>query len=176
MDSHWIILLMWLKINNSPPSKLSSVVFANRPPPTPTHPHPPTHTHTQNLDPDDDLLWLQNMMTSSNGFFSALLAICAGNSPVDRWILHTKASVAELWCFLWSAWINGWVNNGEAGDLTRHLAYYDVTVIIQSILPYSLSDISCKFNQNPWTCFWEMFKDKQRNRHTGTVKNLTFAN
>ena len=31
--------------------------------------------------------------------FSALLAICVGNS---RWIPHTKASDAELWCFLWS--------------------------------------------------------------------------
>ena len=25
-------------------------------------------------------------------------------------------------------WINGWVNNGEAGDLRRHQAHYDVTV------------------------------------------------
>ena len=43
-----------------------------------------------------------HMMTSSNGTFSALLAICAGKSP-DRWIPRTKASDAELWCFLWSA-------------------------------------------------------------------------
>ena len=36
---------------------------------------------------------------------SAILAFCAGNSPVTghRWIPHTKASGAELWCFLWSA-------------------------------------------------------------------------
>ena len=27
------------------------------------------------------------------------------------------------------AWINGWVNNREAGDLRRHLAHYDVTVM-----------------------------------------------
>ena len=27
------------------------------------------------------------------------------------------------------AWINGWVNNGEAGDLRRHRAHYDVTVM-----------------------------------------------
>ena len=27
------------------------------------------------------------------------------------------------------AWINGWVNNGEACDLRRHLAHYDVTVM-----------------------------------------------
>ena len=26
-------------------------------------------------------------------------------------------------------WINGWVNNREAGDLRRNLAHYDVTVI-----------------------------------------------
>ena len=27
-------------------------------------------------------------------------------------------------------WINGWVNNGEAGDLRRHRAHHDVIVII----------------------------------------------
>ena len=27
------------------------------------------------------------------------------------------------------AWINGWVNNGEAGDLQRHRAHYDVTLM-----------------------------------------------
>ena len=28
------------------------------------------------------------------------------------------------------AWINGWVNNREAGDLRRHRAHYDVTVMM----------------------------------------------
>ena len=27
------------------------------------------------------------------------------------------------------AWINGWVNNGKAGDLGRHRTHYDVTVM-----------------------------------------------
>ena len=27
------------------------------------------------------------------------------------------------------AWINGWINNGEAGDLRRHRAHYDVSVM-----------------------------------------------
>ena len=27
------------------------------------------------------------------------------------------------------AWISGWVNNGESGDLRRHLAHYDVIVM-----------------------------------------------
>ena len=48
-----------------------------------------------------------------------------------HWLIsRTKASDAELWCFLWSApWINGWVNNREAGDLRRHRAHYDVIVM-----------------------------------------------
>ena len=58
--------------------------------------------------------------------FSALLALC-GDFTGPRWIPHTKASDAELWCVLWSApWINGWINNDEAGDLRRHRAHYDV--------------------------------------------------
>ena len=32
------------------------------------------------------------------------------------------------------AWINGWVNNLEAGDLRRNHAHYDVTVMIQLCL------------------------------------------
>ena len=32
--------------------------------------------------------------------------------------------------FSWTcAWIKGWVNNGEAGDLRRHRAHYDVIVM-----------------------------------------------
>ena len=72
----------------------------------------------------------QTIMTPSNGNLSALLALWAGNSPATG-EGETKASAdAELWCFLWSAsWINVWVNNCEAGDLRRHRAHYDVTVI-----------------------------------------------
>ena len=55
------------------------------------------------------------VMTSSNGNISALLSICAGNSPVTG-----------EFC----AWINGWVNNGEAGDLRHHQTHYDVTVMV----------------------------------------------
>ena len=28
------------------------------------------------------------------------------------------------------AWINDWVNNGEAADLRRHCAHYDVTIMV----------------------------------------------
>ena len=36
---------------------------------------------------------------------------------------------ALMFPLIW-AWINGWVNNGEAGDLRRHRAHYDITVMI----------------------------------------------
>ena len=70
----------------------------------------------------------EDMMTSSNGnFFLRYRPFVRG---IHRWIPLTKASDAELWCFLWSApWINGWVNNREAGDLRRHRAHYDVTLM-----------------------------------------------
>ena len=73
---------------------------------------------------------LQNMMTSSNGNISALLALCVGNSPGHQWIPLTKASDAELRCFsLICVWINGLVNDCEAGDLRCHRAHYDITVM-----------------------------------------------
>ena len=57
-----------------------------------------------------------------------------GEFTGHRWIPLTKASDAELWCFLWSApWINGWVNNREDGDLRRHRAHYDVIVMSSMI-------------------------------------------
>ena len=33
--------------------------------------------------------------------FSVLLSLCEGNHRGDRWIPLTKASDADLWCFLW---------------------------------------------------------------------------
>ena len=45
------------------------------------------------------------------------------NSPhKGQW--HGDLMFSLIW-----AWINGWVNNREAGDLRRHLAHYDVTAM-----------------------------------------------
>ena len=62
--------------------------------------------------------------------FSVLLAICAGkvNSP------HKSQWRVALMFSLICARINGWVNNGEAGDLRRHHAYHGVTVMTKSSL------------------------------------------
>ena len=51
-----------------------------------------------------------------------------GNSPG---IHLTNASDAELSCFLWSApKTNGWANNRDVGDLRRHGAHCDVTLMV----------------------------------------------
>ena len=45
----------------------------------------------------------QTMMTSLNGNSFRVTAPLWGESTGHRWIPLTKASDAELWCFLWSA-------------------------------------------------------------------------
>ena len=69
------------------------------------------------------------------------------------WWRHQMETFPRYWPFVWGfhrspvnshhkgqwrgalmfslicAWINGWVNNGEAGDLRRHRTHYDVTVM-----------------------------------------------
>ena len=68
---------------------------------------------------------IQLMMTSSNGNIFRVTGPLCGEFTGPRWIPRMKASDAELWCFLWSApWINGCLNNGEAGE-----SHYDVTVM-----------------------------------------------
>ena len=48
----------------------------------------------------------------------------------SRWIPRTKGQWCGDFMFsLISAWINGWVNNCEAGDLRRNRAHYDVIVM-----------------------------------------------
>ena len=43
------------------------------------------------------------------------------------------------------AWINGWVSNDEAGDLRRHRAYYDVTVMLNNTFTSEFLGMGDKF-------------------------------
>ena len=92
------------------------------------------------------------MMTSSNGNIFRVTGHFCGEFTGQRWIPRTNTSDVELWCFLWSApWINGWVNNREAGDLRRHRARYDV--IVMGLFPlgwyhYTPTQRSC------WGLYW----------------------
>ena len=72
------------------------------------------------------------MMTSSNGKIFRVTGHLCGEFTGPRWIPRTKASDADgaLMFSLICAPINGWVNNGEAGDLRRNHAHYDASVMI----------------------------------------------
>ena len=60
---------------------------------------------------------------------SALLALCAGNSPITGDSPHKGQWRGALMFSLIYAWINGWVNNRETGDLRRHRALSDAIVM-----------------------------------------------
>ena len=66
--------------------------------------------------------------------FSALLAVCAGNSPVNS--PHKGQWRGVLMFSLICAWTIGWVNNHEAGDLRRQRAHYDVIVMMSVFLTW----------------------------------------
>ena len=85
-----------------------------------TPPPPPPHTHTHVI-----------MITSSNGNIFRVAGHLHGEFTGHRWIPRTKASDwrGALLFSLICAWMNGWVNNREAGDLRRHRAHYDVIVM-----------------------------------------------
>ena len=69
--------------------------------------------------------WRHQMET-----FSALLTICAGNSPVPgEFPVHKCQWHGALMFSLICVWINSWVINREAGDLRRYRAHYGVIVM-----------------------------------------------
>ena len=70
--------------------------------------------------------WWRHQMET----FSALLALCAGNSPVPVNSPHRGQWRGALMFSLICAWINDWVNNREAGDLRRHRCHHDVSVML----------------------------------------------
>ena len=78
--------------------------------------------------------WWRHQMET----FSALLAICAGNSPVPVNSPHKgqwRGALFSLIC----VWIDGWVDNREAGDVIRYCAHYDVIVMISVLCIYCVS-------------------------------------
>ena len=73
-----------------------------------------------------------NMMTSSNGNIFRITGPLWGKSTLRDGYPLTKASGAELWFFC--AWTNSWANDRDAGDLRRHRAYHDVTLMSLCLL------------------------------------------
>ena len=98
------------------------------------------------------ITWWRHQMET----FSALLAICAGNSPVPGEFPHKGQWRGALMFSLINAWINDWVNNREAGDLRHHHAHYDIIVMTQKIA-YKMCTQFCGvvfYGNYITSCFW----------------------
>ena len=80
--------------------------------------------------------WWRHQMET----FSALLAFCAGNSPVTGEFPAQRPVKRSFDVFFdLHPWINDWINNREAGDLRHNRSHYDVIVMApQSIIYASL--------------------------------------
>ena len=53
--------------------------------------------------------------------------------------------------------MHGWVNNGEAGDLRRHRAHYDVTVMMRKLMKHHMGLI-CACDSITEACFWPLHR------------------
>ena len=69
--------------------------------------------------------------------FSALLAICAGNSPVSGEFPAQRPVTRSFDVFFD---VRVWVNTREAGDLRRYRIHYDVIVMVRMIAKYLCYD------------------------------------
>ena len=62
-------------------------------------------------------------------------------------------------------WINGWVNNREAGDLRRHRCHYDVNVMCLCTTTYTFWQLVCSIQYpslQKTLCFYPTLKRKQK--------------
>ena len=98
-----------------------------------------------------DIPWWRHQMET----FSALLALCAGNSPVPVNSPQKGQCRGALMFSLIYAWINDWVNSREAGDLRRHRGHYDVIVMHKRFQSSTRKDLNglCHPNVDKW---WRM--------------------
>ena len=93
------------------------------------------------------LPWWRHQMKT----FSALLALCPGNSLVTGEFPSQRPVTRSFDVYLVCAWISRWVSNREVGDLRRHLSHYDVNVmhILQGcFMTFCLTSDHYGFGQN----------------------------
>ena len=87
--------------------------------------------------------------------FSTLLALCAGNSPVTGEFPSKRPVTWSLTFSLICTWINGSVNNREAGDLRPYRAHYVVIVMymidqLTSDHQISIGKLTAPFFEEAW--------------------------
>ena len=82
------------------------------------------------------------MMTSSNGNNFRVTGHLCGGFTGPRWIPPHKGQWRGALMFsLICVWINGWVNNGGAGDLRRNRTHYDVSEMTTLYIKLTLNTI-----------------------------------
>ena len=79
--------------------------------------------------PEQSLPWWRHQMET----VSALLAFCAGSQRCPVNSPHKGQWRGALKFSLFCDWMSSCVNNREAGDLRRHHAHYDVSVMASMI-------------------------------------------
>ena len=104
--------------------------------------------------------WSHQMET-----FSALLALCAGNSPVTGEFPQKGQWRRALMFSLICAWMSGWVNNHKGGNLRCHCAHYEITVMYSRMRLFfciwkyitSLKNSLCESSCAPiWICWLQL--------------------
>ena len=111
--------------------------------------HRASQRQTVNTQINLGTLWWRHQMEPP----SALMAICAGNSPVTGEFPAQRPVLRALMFSLICVWINGWINNGAADDLRLHRTHYDVSVMrrrhlitcLRSLATYRMSIMSMFF-------------------------------
>ena len=67
------------------------------------------------------------------------------------------------------AWVNGWVNNREAGDLARHWAHHDVTVMVtrHASLDFTIKHVNKEVFLEYFCCHFNTFMNDHyiNNKH-----------
>ena len=110
------------------------------------------HYIRNNDDSDSYQTWWRHQMET----FSALLVICGGNSLVTG-EFPSQSPVTQSFDVFFDLCLS-WVKNRKAGDLIRHHAHYDVSVMKCSHAPGSL----CKYNKTVcklvrrYNCIWQL--------------------
>ena len=96
------------------------------------------------------IVWdILHIVTSSNEK-SALVALCAGNSPVTGEFPAQMPETRSFDVIFDLHLIIVWLNNGEAGDLRRHRAHYDAIVIKKRVSGHGLY---CNEHLSEWSLY-----------------------
>ena len=94
--------------------------------------------------------WSGREVTHPWHYFWYYLYLDIHRSPVNS--PHKGQWRGALMFSLICAWIDGWVNNHEAGDLKRHRAHYDVTVMLYGVNVRPRYLLFCFAGGPKWWC------------------------